>query len=99
MLLFLIKLPLKLLTLPLILITATASVILKVLDNISSFIIGFFMLVLILCGVMAAIQQQWVALACMAVAAVMCVAILFAAAVVETVLDSITGALMGFLCS
>ncbi|MCD8155048.1 MAG: hypothetical protein LUF78_10270 [Clostridiales bacterium] len=99
MLMTLIKLPLKLLTLPLILICAVASVLLKVVDNLSSYIIGFFILLLILCGVVAAINQWWTSVVVMVVLAALCVAVTFVAAVLETLLDTMTGALVGFLHS
>ena len=99
MLMTLIKLPLKLLTLPLILICAVTSVLLKVVDNLSSYIIGFFILILILCGVVAAINQWWTSVVVMVVLATLCVAITFVAAVLETLLDTMTGALVGFLHS
>lgn len=99
MLMTLIKLPLKLLTLPLVVICAVASVLLKVVDNLSSYIIGFFILVLILCGVVAAINQWWTSVVVMVVLAVLCVAVMFAAVLLETLLDAMTGALVGFLHS
>lgn len=99
MLMTLIKLPLKLLTLPLILICAVASVLLKVVDNLSSYIIGFFILIFILCGVVAAINQWWTSVVVMVVLAGLCVAAMFVAAVLETLFDTMTGALVGFLHS
>ena len=99
MLITLIKLPLKLLTLPLILICAVASVLLKVVDNLSSYTIGFFILIFILCGVVAAINQWWASVVVMVVLAALCVAVTFIAAVLETLLDTMTGALVGFLHS
>ena len=95
----LIKLPFKLLALPLILIFATAAILIKLINTLSTYMMGPLMLFILGCGIYSAMQQMWTSVGILVFLELLCVAAMFCAMLVETTLDSITCSLIGFLSS
>lgn len=94
-----IMLPLKLLVLPLLLVCMIAMALVRLLTNLSSYIIGPLMLFLLGFCVYFIVQQTWNQVAILAVLEVLCVAALFGAVCIETLLANVCGTLTGFLHS
>ena len=63
----LIKLPLKVLALPFIFVFALAAVLVKAVNNLSSYVMGPLILFILGCGIYSAIQQMWRSVAILAV--------------------------------
>ena len=95
----LLKLPLKLLALPLILILMTAVILVKLVTNLSAYVMGPLMLFIPGCGIYSAVQQMWTSVAILAVLEILCVAALFFAAMVEMTLEGMRDSLVGFVHS
>ena len=99
MLVKLLKLPFKILALPLILICTTVAILVKLAANLSCYVLGPLMLFILGCGVYTITKQQWSQTFLLALMELACVAALFVAAWVESALDSVNDALIGFLHS
>ena len=95
----LIKLPFKLLALPLILIFATAAILIKLINTLSTYMMGPLMLFILGCGIYSAMQQMWTSVGILVFLELLCVGHMCCVMVVETKLDSITCSLIGFLSS
>lgn len=95
----LIKLPFKLLALPLILILMTAAILVRMVTNLSSYIVGPLMLFILGFGIYSAVQQRWTSVAILAVSEVLCVAVMFFAFSVVSVLEGMRDFLVSFVHS
>ena len=99
----LIKLPFKLLALPLILIlmtaVMTAVILVRMVTNLSSYIVGPLMLFILVCGIYSTVQQRWTSVAILAVSEVLCVAVLFFAFSVMSALEGMRDFLVSFVHS
>lgn len=95
----LLKLPLKLLALPLIALCVLAALLVRTAANLSGYVAGPLMLFMLGCIVFAAFHQQWASIFLLALLEALCTAALFAAVVVETLLMDAGEALVGFLRS
>lgn len=95
----LIKLPLKLLALPLILILMAAALLVKLVTNLSAYVMGPLMLFILGCGIYSAVQQMWTSVAILVVLEILCVVAMFFAVVIETTLDGMNDSLVGFVHS
>lgn len=95
----LIKLPFKLLALPLILVLMTAVILVKLLTNLSAYIMGPLMLFILGCGIYSAMQQMWTSVVILAVSEVLCVAVMFFAVMIESALEGIRDFLVSFVYS
>lgn len=95
----LIKLPFKLLALPLILILMTTVILVKMVTNLSAYVIGPFMLFLLGFAIYSAVKQMWSSVAILAVLEVLCVAAMFCAMMIETALDGMMNFLISFVHS
>lgn len=95
----LIKLPFKLLALPLILVLMTAVILVKLLTNLSAYLMGPLMLFILGCGIYSAVQQMWTSVVILAVSEVLCVAVMFFAFSVVSALEGIRDFLVSFVHS
>ena len=95
----LIKFPLKVLALPFIFIFALAAVLVKAVNNLSSYVMGPLILFILGCGIYSAIQQMWRSVAILAVLEVFCLAVMFCAVVIESTLDGMKESLLSFIHS
>ena len=95
----LMKLPFKLLALPIILILMAAALLVKLVTNLSAYVMGPLMLFILGCGIYSAVQQMWTSVAILVVLEILCVADMFFAVVLETALDGMKDSLMGFVHS
>ena len=84
-----IKLPFKLLALPIILILMAAALL----------VMGPLMLFILGCGIYSAVQQMWTSVAILVVLEILCVAAMFFAVVIESALDGMKDSLVGFVHS
>ena len=94
-----IKLPFKLLALPIILILMAAALLIKLVTNLSAYVMGPLMLFILGCGIYSAVQQMWTSVAILVVLEILCVAAMFFAVVIETALDGMKDSLVGFVHS
>lgn len=95
----LLKLPLKLLALPLMFILYTLHVVGRLASNLSAYVVGLFMLVIFLCGVVQVINHQWLNVAVLFGVEVVCVALQFSAMFLVELVGEWAGGLGGFLHS
>ena len=95
----LLKLPLKLLALPLMLILYTLHIIGKLASNLSAYVVGLFMLVVFLCGVVQVIQREWLNVAILFGVEAVCVALQFTAMLLAELAGEWAGSLGVFLHS
>ena len=77
-----IKLPFKLLALPIILILMVAALLVKLVTNLSAYVMGPLMLFILGCGIYSAVQQMWTSVAILVVLEILCVAAMFFAVVI-----------------
>ncbi len=75
----LLKLPLKLLALPLTLILCTLHIINKLASNFSAYVIGLVMLVVLVCGIQQAYIREWLNVAILFGVETVCAALQFSA--------------------
>ena len=94
-----IKLPFKLLALPIILILMAAVLLIKLVTNLSAYVMGPLMLFILGCGIYSAVQQMWTSVAILVVLEILCVAAMFFAVVIETALNGMKDSLVGFVHS
>lgn len=95
----LVKLPFKILALPVMLVLGALGMIVKLATNLSCYIIGPFMLFLGGCCVYTIVMQLWNQLAILAVLLFGCVVILFGASWLIVFLESATGRVSNFIQS
>ena len=95
----LIKLPFKLLALPLILILMTAVILVRMVTNLSAYIVRPLMLFILGFGIYSAVQQRWTSVAILAVSEVLCVAVMFFAFSVVSALEGMRDFLVSFVHS
>lgn len=94
----LVKLPFKILALPVMLVLGALGLIAKLATNFSCYIVGPFMLFLGGCCVYAIVMQLWSQLAILAVLLLGCVVMLFGASWMIILIESTTGRLFDFVC-
>lgn len=95
----LLKLPLKLLALPLMLILYALHIIGKLLSNISAYVVGLFMLVVLACGIQQAYLRAWLNVAVLFGVEAVCVALQFSAMFLAELAGEWAGGLGAFLHS
>lgn len=95
----LVKLPFKILVLPVMLVLGVLGLITKLATNLSCYIVGPFMLFLGGCCVYAIVMQHWSQLAILAVLLLGCVVMLFGASWLIVFLESANGRLAEFVYS
>ena len=93
----LVKLPFKILALPVMLVFGALGLIAKLATNLSCYIVGPFMLFLGGCCVYAIVMRLWNQLAILAVLLLGCVVMLFGASWIIVFLESINGRLIDFV--
>ena len=95
----LIKLPFKLLSLPLMIVCAGLSLLAKLCSNLSGYILSPLILFVFGCGVYTVIAQQWNQVLLLGVIELICISALFGSVLMETVFDWFYAVLKGFLQS
>lgn len=93
----LVKLPFKILALPVMLVLGALGLIAKLATNFSCYIVGPFMLFLGGCCVYAIVMQLWSQLAILVVLLLGCVVMLFGASWLIVFLESVIGRLSDFV--
>lgn len=93
----LVKLPFKILALPVMLVLGALGLIAKLVTNLSCYIVGPFMLFMGGCCVYAIIMQLWNQLVILAVLLLGCVVMLFAASWLIVFLESMNNSLITFM--
>ena len=93
---WLLKLPFKILALPVILLLGVFWVLGKIMTNLSAFVVGIFMLFIFLVGVFCAFQGQWGNVAFLIGVEVACLVLQYGAMMIVDISGSIKGALVGF---
>ena len=96
---WLLKLPFKILALPLILLLGTFWVLGKIVTNISAFVIGLFMLLILLVGILCAFQHQWGNVAFLFAVEMVCVLLQFLSMWIVEISGEINGMLVRFIYS
>lgn len=99
MLMQLIKLPFKIVALPLLLVGTILVLLVKLISGLSSIILKPILLLLLIGGIFMATQQMWGSAITLAAIGAVGLTILFGAACVEMVLDAINGLLSGIVHS
>ena len=95
----LLKLPLKLLALPLMLILYTLHTIGKLASNLSAYVVGLFMLVVLACAIYQVCVQDWLNVAILFGVEAVCVALQFSAMFLVELAGEWAGSLGDFLHS
>lgn len=95
----LLKLPLKLLALPLMLILYTLHTIGKLASNLSAYVVGLFMLVVLACGIYQVCVHDWMNVAILFGVEAVCVALQFSAMFLVELAGEWAGSLGAFLHS
>ena len=95
----LIKLPFKLLSLPLMIVCAGLSLLAKLCSNLSGYILSPLILFVFGCGVYTVIAQQWNQVLLLGIIELFCVSALFGSVLMETVFDWFYLLLKGFVQS
>lgn len=93
----LVKLPFKILALPVMLALGALGLIAKLATNLSCYIVGQFMLFLVGCGIYAIVMQLWNQVAILAVLLLGCVVMLFGASWLIVFLEDTTGRVVDFV--
>ena len=93
----LVKLLFKILALPVMLVLGTLELTMKLLTNLSCYIIGPFMLFLVGCGVYAIVMQLWSQATILAVLLLGCVLVLFGASGLIVFLEDVNGMVSDFV--
>ena len=93
------KLPLKLLALPLMLILYTLHTIGKLASNLSAYVVGLFMLVVLACAIYQVCVQDWLNVAILFGVEAVCVALQFSAMFLVELAGEWAGSLGDFLHS
>ena len=95
----LLKLPLKLLALPLMLVLYTFHVVGRLASNLSAYVVGLFMLVVLACGIYQVCVHDWMNVAILFGEEVVCVALQFSAMLLVELAGEWAGSLGAFLHS
>ena len=95
----LLKLPLKLLALPLMLALYTLHIIGKLASNLSAYVIGLLMRVVLVCGIQQAYLREWLNVAILFGVEAVCVALQFSAMLLVELIGEWAGGLGAFLHS
>ena len=95
----LLKLPLKLLALPLMLALYTFHIIGKLASNLSAYVVGLFMLVILACGIYQVCVRDWLNVAILLGLEAVCVALQFSAMFLVELAGEWAGSLGAFLHS
>ena len=95
----LLKLLLKLLALPLMLTLCTLHIVGKLASHISAYVVGLFMLVVLVCGVVQVFQHEWLNVAILSGIEIVCVALQFSAMFLAELAGEWAGGLGAFLHS
>ena len=95
----LLKLPLKLLALPLMLALYALHIVGKLASNLSAYVIGLFMLVILVCGIYQVCIREWLNVAVLLGVEAVCVAIQFSAMFLVEMAGEWAGSLGVFLHS
>lgn len=93
----LVKLPFKILALPVMLVLGALGLIAKLVTNLSCYIFGPFMLFLGGCCVYAIVMQLWNQLAILIVLLLACVVMLFGASWIIVILENMNDRLLSFI--
>ena len=93
----LVKLPFKILALPVLLVLGALGLIAKLATNLSCYIVGPFMLFLGGCCVYAIVMQLWSQLAILVVLLLGCVVMLFGASWIIVILENMNDRLLSFI--
>ncbi len=93
------KLPLKLLTLPLMLALYTLHIIGKLASNLAAYVIGLLMLVVLVCGIQQAYLREWLNVAILIGVEAVCVALQFSAMFLVELAGEWAGSIGAFLHS
>ena len=93
----LVKLPFKILALPVMLVLGAVGLIAKLATNLSCYIVGPFMLFLGGCCVYTIVMQLWNQLAILAVLLLGCVVMLFGASWIIVILENMNDRLLSFI--
>lgn len=96
---WLIKLPFKILALPLMLVMGTIAVLGKFTHSIAAFVIGLGMFLLLIGGVITAFQGNWPMVGVVFVLEVICFAAMLTMTVLVELTEQATGSLLGFIFS
>lgn len=97
---WLIKLPFKILALPLMLVMGTIIAVLgKFTHSIAAFVIGLGMFLLLIGGVITAFQGNWPMVGVVFVLEVICFAAMLTMTVLVELAEQVTGSLLGFIFS
>lgn len=95
----LLKLPLKLLALPLMLVLYTFHVVGRLASNLSAYVVGLFMLVILACGIYQVCVRDWLNVAILFGVETVCVALQFSAMFLVELAGEWAGSLGAFLHS
>ena len=95
----LLKLPLKLMALPLMLALYTLHIVGRLASNLSAYVIGLFMLVILACGMYQVCVQYWLNVAILFGVEAICVAFQFFAMLLVELIGEWAGGLGAFLHS
>ena len=95
----LIKLPFKLLSLPLMIVCAGLSLLANLCSNLTGYILSPLILFVFGCGVYTVIAQQWNQVLLLGIIELFCVSALFGSVLMETVFDWFYSILKGFVQS
>lgn len=95
----LLKLPFKLMSLPLMIAFAGLSLLAKLCSNLSGYILSPLILFIFGCGVYTVIVQQWNQVVILGIIELLCVSALFGSVLMETVFDWFYAVLKGFVQS
>ena len=95
----LIKLPFKLLSLPLMIVCASLSLLAKLCSNLSGYILSPLILFVFGCGVYTVIAQQWNQVLLLGMIELLFISALFGSVLIETIFDWFYAILKGFVQS
>ena len=95
----LIKLPFKLLSLPLMVAFAGLSLLAKLCSNLSGYVLSPLILFVFGCGVYTVISQQWNQVLLLGIIELLCISALSGSVLIETVFDWFYSILKGFVQS
>lgn len=95
----LLKLPLKLLALPLMLVLYTLHIIGKLASNLSAYVVGLFMLVVLACGIYQVCVHDWMNVVILFGVEVVCVVLQFSALFLVELAGEWAGSIGDFLHS
>ena len=94
-----IKLPFKLLSLPLMIVCASLSLLAKLCSNLSGYILSPLILFVFGCGVYTVIAQQWNQVLLLGIIELLFISALFGSVLIETIFDWFYAILKGFIQS